>query len=397
MKNAVYLKILFLVLSGILGILGGIEFYELRHYEETVVVSEDFTERIMLSTYLPNLEGTWGDTPIYVFDSGKPGGSMLICGGTHPYEPITTLAAYVIMENIKVETGKVYIIPVSNRSAATLGMRGNGYPKYYSVETAWGKQTYRIGDRETNPLDQWPDPYTYVHYPSGQNLAYQDIRNLNRTYPGRPDGSLTERISYAIMELIRTEDIDIFFDFHEASLMYPVVSTYVAHDRSMDIGMMAAMMLSATQFPMKIEASPKNLRGLTHREVGDFSNTLALLMETPQPFIDRVAGRMTEALMVDGIDEFVQTAAEKGLVYCDYDIHEGFTDALGNVIIGAPLDYRVGRHLSGTLEALNWMGMFFPEKAMSVSFPGYPEIMENGTGYYLHDPSKADKSRVFKN
>jgi hypothetical protein len=105
--------------------------------------------------------------------------------------------------------------------------------------------------------------------------------------------------------------------------MYPVVSTYVAHDDAMDIGMMAAMMLSATQFPMKIEASPKNLKGLTHREVGDFSDALALLMETPEPFIDRVAGRMTEELMVDGIDEFVQTAAEKGLVYCDYDIKEG--------------------------------------------------------------------------
>ncbi len=397
MKNSFRLKILFLVLSGILGVLGAIEFWELRHYKETVVVSEDFTERILLSEYLPSLKGTWGDTPIYIYDSGVPGGSMLILGGTHPYEPVTTVAAYVVMENIKVESGKVYIIPHANMSASTLGMLGNAYPKYFSVETPWGEQKYRIGDRGTNPLDQWPDPFTYVHYPSGQNLAYQDIRNLNRTFPGRPDGTLTERISFAIMELIRNEDIDIFFDYHEASLMYPVVSTYVAHDDSMDIGMMAAMMLSATQFPMKIEASPKNLRGLTHREVGDFSDTLALLMETPEPFIDRVVGKMTEDLMVEGIDEFLQTAAEKGLLYCDYDIKEGFQDALGNTIIGAPLDYRVGRHLSGTLEAINWLNQFFPEKAMSVSFPGYAEIMENGTGYYLHDPSKADKSRVFEN
>ncbi|HNS66472.1 MAG TPA: deacylase [Mesotoga infera] len=397
MKNSMYLKILFLVLSGILGILGGIEFVELRNYKETVVVSEDFTEMIMLSEYLPSLKGTWGDTPIYIYDSGVPGGSMLILGGTHPYETVTTVAAYVVMENIKVESGKVYIIPHANLSASTLGMLGNAYPKYFSVETPWGSQKYRIGDRGTNPLDQWPDPYTYIHYPSGQNLAYQDIRNLNRTFPGRADGTLTERISFAIMELIRKEDIDIFFDYHEASLMYPVVSTYVAHDDAMDIGMMAAMMLSATQFPMKIEASPKNLKGLTHREVGDFSDALALLMETPEPFIDRVAGRMTEELMVDGIDEFVQTAAEKGLVYCDYDIKEGFTDPLGNVIIGAPLDYRVGRHLSGTLEAVNWMNMFFPEKALIISFPGYAEVMKNGTGYYLHDPSKADPSRVFKN
>jgi hypothetical protein len=48
------------------------------------------------------------------------------------------------------------------------------------------------------------------------------------------------------MELLRNEEIDIFFDYHEASLMYPVVSTYVAHDDAMDIGMMAAMMLSAS-------------------------------------------------------------------------------------------------------------------------------------------------------
>jgi predicted deacylase len=397
MKNPVYLKILFLVLSGILGILGGIEFWELRHYKETVVVSEDFTEKIMLSEYLPSLKGTWGDTPIYIYDSGVPGGSMLVLGGTHPYEPATSLAAYVIMENIEVTSGKVYIIPHANMSASTLGMLGNAYIKYFHIETQWGEKKYRVGDRGTNPLDQWPDPFTYVHYPSTQNLAYQDIRNLNRTFPGRPDGTLTERISYAIMELIRNEDIDIFFDFHEASLMYPVVSTYVAHDRAMDISMMAAMMLSATQFPMKSEASPKNLRGLTHREVGDFSNTLAILMETPEAFIDRVVGRMSEELMLEGKDEFLQTAAEKGLVYCDYDINEGFPDALGNMIIGTPMDYRVGRHLSGTLEALNWMNQFFPDKALSVTFPNYADVMTNGSGYYLHDPSKADPSRVFEN
>lgn len=63
MKNSVYLKILFLVLSGILGILGGIEFVELRNYKETVVVSEDFTEMIMLSEYLPSLKGTWEILP----------------------------------------------------------------------------------------------------------------------------------------------------------------------------------------------------------------------------------------------------------------------------------------------------------------------------------------------
>ena len=106
-------------------------------------------------------------------------------------------------------------------SASTLGMLGNAYPPFFRVKTPWGEKKYRIGDRETNPLEQWPDPFTFVHYPSTQNLAYQDSRNLNRTFPGRPDGNLTERTSFAISELIRREKIDMTIDVHEASMGYP--------------------------------------------------------------------------------------------------------------------------------------------------------------------------------
>ncbi len=377
------------VLAGLalfVAFLGGREFRELRTYKETVVVSGAFTEKVMLSSYFPGIRGTWADTPVYIFDSGVPGGSMLLLCGTHPYEPASTLMGFVVMENVEVDKGKVFIIPHANLSGSTLGMLGNAYPMFYHVKTPWGEKKYRIGDRETNPLDQWPDPFTYVHYPSGQNLAYQDLRNLNRTFPGRPNGSLTERLSFAIMELIRKERIDLSIDVHEASLMYPVVATYVAHDRSGDICMMASMMLSAEEFPMKCETSPKNLRGLTHRELGDYSDTLAVLMETPEPFIDRVAGRITEELMLTGKDEFLQTAAEKGLLFCDYDIETG-----------ASMDYRVGRHLSGALEVIRQMNAFFPEKEMLVSFPDYSDVMEHGCGRFLHDPEQADPSRVFYN
>ena len=91
------------------------------------------------------------------------------------------------------------------------------------------------------------------------------------------------------MELIRNEKIDMSIDCHEASIMYPVVSTYVAHDRSMDIAMMAAMDLSATTFDMKIEQSPKSLKGFTHREWGDYSDTLAVLMETTEATASRAS------------------------------------------------------------------------------------------------------------
>ncbi|HWP67812.1 MAG TPA: succinylglutamate desuccinylase, partial [Rectinemataceae bacterium] len=256
-RKRFYLRLSFLAVALVLAFFGGREFYELRHYKETVVSAPGLTEVKMLSDYLKNLKGTWMDTPIFVYDSGVPGGSVLYMANVHPYEPATSLSAYILMENIKVSKGKVFVIPQGNRSGSTTGMLGNAYPKFFRVPTTFGEKKLRIGDRGTNPLDQWPDPFTYVNYPSKQSLAYQDIRNMNRTYPGRKDGTLTERASFAIMELIRKEKIDLSIDAHEASLMYPVVSTYVAHERSFDLAMMAAMTLTAGTFDMKCESSPK--------------------------------------------------------------------------------------------------------------------------------------------
>ena len=357
----------------------------LRAYRETVVVSDAFTRQVPLSTYFDGIRGTLMDVPVFVFDSGTPGGSVLMLGGAHPYEPASPMTAYVMMENLAVTQGRVFIIARANMSASTQGMLGNAYPPFFRVKTGWGEKTYRIGDRETHPLEQWPDPFTFVHYPSTQNLAYQDSRNLNRTFPGRPDGNLTERTSFAISELIRREKIDLTIDVHEASMGYPVVSTYVCHQRAEELCMMAAMVLSAEQFPMKTETSPKSLRGLTHREIGDFTDSFAVLMETPEPFIDKFVGPMTEALMLTGKDEFMQTAAERGLLYADYDIKTG-----------ASLDYRVGRHLGGAAEVVKQMGEFDPAKKIVATWPTYAEVMEKGIGAFLHDPAKAPPGRVFR-
>ena len=65
-----------------------------------------------------------------------------------------------------------------------------------------GRPTFRTGDRWGNPLDQWPDPEVYIHYPSGQHLAYVDIRNVNRA--GRPRQRHADREDrFAFMEMIK--------------------------------------------------------------------------------------------------------------------------------------------------------------------------------------------------
>lgn len=393
-------KIVILVIIAVFAVIAAVQFWQLRHYKETIVTSPYLTEVKWFSDYVPSLKGTWLDTPVFIFDSGVEGGTVFINGGPHPYEPASTMAAYLMIENMVVEKGKVIVVPRANYSGSTEGMCGDAYPMYFHVDTEWGQEQFRIGDRYTNPLDQWPDPFTYINYPSGQNLAYQDIRNLNRVYPGRENGTITERAGYAVMEIIREEGVDISIDMHEAEILYPVTSTYVAPakvlDRehfletgemnyvepersSLDIAMMAAMNID--QFFMKCASSPNTLHGLSHREWADWSDSLTFLMETPEIFIDKITGPRTEALMYEGKDEFLQRVTDKGLTYFPYDME-----------FGTPMWYRAARQLSGAMEVINWAGMFYDDLEVICSWPLYEEMEElenqgiDSVGYFLKNP-----------
>ena len=410
-KKSLIVKIVVLAIALVLALLSGIEFWQLRHYKETIVASEDLTEVKWFSDYVPSLKNTWMDTPVFIFDSGVEGGTVFICGCPHPYEPASTMAAYLMIENLHVTKGRIIIVPRANYSGSTEGMVGDAYPMFFHVSSDWGISQYRIGDRYTNPLDQWPDPFTYVNYPSGQNLAYQDIRNLNRTYPGRENGTLTERAAYAVMEIIRQEHVDMAIDMHEAEILYPVTSTYVAPSKvldrekflatgemeyyepeksSLDVAMMAGMNLS-DQFLMKSASSPNTLHGLSHREWADWSDSLTFLMETPEIFIDKITGPRTEALMTEGKDEFLQKVTDKGLTYFPYDME-----------FGTPMWYRTGRHLTGALEVVYWASFFYPEMEVEVTWPTYLEMEElenqgvDSIGYFLKNPDAPEnKDRAF--
>ena len=84
-KSFPYFKVICLVIALIFAFFGGREFYELRHFKETFVSAPGLTEVKMLSDYLGSLKGTWMDTPIFVYDSGVPGGKVLYMANVHPY------------------------------------------------------------------------------------------------------------------------------------------------------------------------------------------------------------------------------------------------------------------------------------------------------------------------
>ncbi len=372
-------------IGAVLAVLAGLSFYHSRHLSEPVVAGPGVTRVATLGDYFAPVKGTVNDAHVYILEGKEPGGTVLLLGGTHPEEPAGRLASWIFAENAEIRQGRLLLVLTANRSASTATRLGGAYPPDFTIPTAYGGRTFRMGDRWSNPLDQWPDPEVYLHYPTRQELAYVDIRNLNRAFPGRPNGTLTERTCYAIIELIRREKVDIAIDFHEAELQYPVISTIVAHEKGADLAAAASMFISSVEgFAIGVENSPKALHGLSHREIGDATDALSLLLEAPEPFLDATRGRTDRALLLTGKDEFVVRAGKRGLLFEKIDEQ------------GWPIDVRVGRHTSTVLQILENWTVDKPDKGVVVAgVPRYTEVVEKGTGAFLKDPKTAAPAKLF--
>ena len=108
----------------------------------------------------------------------------------------------------------------------------------FTIDTPNGERWFRFGSRATNPIHQWPDPEIYVHASSGQRLSGSETRNINRSYPGRTDGTFTEKMSYGVTQLIEQEGIDITVDEEDKlhiSIRVDVYYGYVLPDLAANI------------------------------------------------------------------------------------------------------------------------------------------------------------------
>ena len=345
-----------------------------KHEPDVLYPGPGVTEVRRLSDYHPRLAGGPGDTPVYVLEGKQPGATVLVLGGTHPDEFAGFMAAVLLVERAEVEQGRLIVIPQANASGFTHNQPGEGHPAYIEIETPGGTRRFRLGARATNPVHQWPDPDVYVQA-SGQQLSGSETRNLNRAYPGRPDGTLTEQIAYAIVQLIKEEGVTMAFDLHEASPEYPVINTIVAHPRMMEIGVMAMMTLESQGIPIGLEQSPTALRGLSHREWGDSTDTLAALFESANPAQGRLRGRTNADLVLEGKDVQYERAAQLGRLYVPFGPE------------GHPLEERAGRHLSTLKAFFEMYTLLNPLNGIVVAgVPDYFDLMANGVGAYLQPP-----------
>jgi hypothetical protein len=297
---------------------------------------------------------------------------MIVMGGTHPTEPATLIASVLLVENALVTQGKVIVVPHSNQSGFTWTEPGQGHAPFLHFKTDHGERYFRFGGRGTNPVHQWPDPDMYLHYPSGQRLAADEIRNLNRAHPGNPNGRLTQKIAYAFRRMIEIEGADMVIDQHEAPPEKPLVDAMAVHQRAMDLATMVAMELDFTGIPMRIEASPEGLHGFSHREFGDHTDALAILTETSNPSQGSIRGRTDERLVLEGKDAMYDSILASGKLRIRYSEST------------VTIEHRVGRNLETIAQFARTYSEDFPNRAIEIiNVPALEDLEKNGIGKYL--------------
>lgn len=368
------LNIIVFIVALLFAVPASVDFLKM-HKNEEIAENPNLTEVKMLSAYAPRLKGTDLDTEVYFFDSGVEGGTFLILGGTHPNESAGMLSAVALIENIEVTEGRVIIIPRTNNSGFTHTSPLDGMQDFFTLTLSDGSErSFRVGNRLTNPVDQWPD-VNYYEGTSGRTIygtENPEVRNVNRLYYGTEDGVLTEQVCYGIYNLINEEGVDLTMDTHEGSpeflyLDCTMVNMKRDNTKAMSIASDMALSMNFDDLDMRVEYSGVTSYGLSHRSLGDKTDSMMTLMETYNPSMGPLHGKMDDDLIINGNEPNYYEAHKDGYIY--FQVPED----------GYPLIERVARHIACIeylSEAYSWE---YPEKAISFTGLGdYYTIVEGG-------------------
>ncbi|NLH79618.1 MAG: succinylglutamate desuccinylase [Phyllobacteriaceae bacterium] len=344
--------------------------------DDVIVPGPGVTAVKWLSDYHPDLKGTLGDTRVFVLEGKEPGGTFLVLGGTHCDETAGFAAALVLVEHATVQKGRVIVIPQMNNSGWTNNYPQEAHPQFITIpQKPDGKgRVFRFGSRTGNSGELWPDPEVFIQYPHKQKYSGEEIRNPNRAYPGRPDGTFEENVAYGIQMMHRKEHIDMQIDLHEGPPEYPFVNGVSSHKRAADIGSAAVLEMQMADLNIGMETSPDSFRGLSNLELGDmFPHLYAFTSETVNPIQGKIRGITDEYLTVDGVDAFYDEAAKIGFLFTPWPN------------IGSPLKLRVGRNLQLMRSLTTALADAKGIDIVWGEMPTYKDLMANGVGHYLNE------------
>jgi len=291
-----------------------------------------------LSDYNPALLGTNGDTMVFCLDSGKPGMDVFVLGGTHANEIAGILTATLLVERAEVKAGRLFVIPHANNSASmTADTRGGGKLTSVKIQALSGTRVFAYGDRYTRVEDQ-PD---FAKDPLGV-----ESRNLNRVYPGKPEGTLTEKVAYGIIQLIAKESIDVAIDLHEANPTSTLGWTIISPNETLDIAVLTAFELEDKGIRMSPDRSGPGFAGYSHWEWSRLG-AAAFLLETVNPGME--TGKMADPVVSETY----------------------------------PIAKRVGIDLETIMMLIKYRAEFTGGSFVIEGVPSYADLMKNGLAGYL--------------
>jgi succinylglutamate desuccinylase len=117
--------------------------------------------------------GTDHETPVYIIKTDYKEPTIMVVAGTHGNEKAGIKAVEYLKENLRIERGTLVIIPKANILACEKNVR------YFPPEI-----------------------------------------NLNRVYPGNPQGNSVEKLADEIFSLMKAYDIGLLLDLHESIEFY---------------------------------------------------------------------------------------------------------------------------------------------------------------------------------
>ncbi len=117
--------------------------------------------------------GTDYETFVYIIKTDYKKPTIMIVAGTHGNEKAGIKAAEYLKDNIEIEKGTLIIIPKANILACEKNVR-----------------------------------------------CFPPEINLNRVYPGNPQGNYVEKLAYEIFNLMKKYDIGLLVDLHESIEFY---------------------------------------------------------------------------------------------------------------------------------------------------------------------------------
>lgn len=176
---------------------------------------EGVTRVLQLSEYFPPLRNTAADTPVFILEGSEEGPVVMVAGGVHPSEPAGMLAAVALLERAEVQQGRLIVIPYANPLAVPAD-------RTVTLVEDGEKRSFPHGNRRTLEHFHPNEDATEYVSPAGRIMETVEGRNLNRVWPGNAEGTPTEQLAHAIVEMMRTEGVQIAFDLHETT--FPVQS-----------------------------------------------------------------------------------------------------------------------------------------------------------------------------